>query len=238
MEPDSGGQRNDEVLRKIAITIQESVLGGDSVYINNPFDDLLKKAPEGRGRTKAQWKPPSSAHLTLDTCPYLPGDQMSNDIKRDFVISGKAKFEKNKYFWGVCNDFSWVCTSILTAKKVKGQGALLPPNCRVEWYGWKGISSFDHLFTVVNRAEGSANGNWSTWGYDCFVVDQWYALQTCTHPVKTLNNQASEFYDKLFLEWWEEMQKVSQPVSFRDGSRGMARLQLLPFAEFTSQSYP
>lgn len=246
-ESHSGTSHSDETLQKIASTIEASVLGGDKVYIDNAFEDLLEKAPKSEKRTKGEWKPsfwkPTGYikyDFQQDTCPYIVERvdlRNSSDTRRDFVMEGKKKFEKNDQFWGVCNDFSWVCTSILTVRNFgtgsKRKGALLPPSYRVEWYAWKGITGDDHAFTVVNRAEGSSETDWSTWGVGCFVVDQWYALQTRTSPVKALD-ETSTFYDGVFLEWWKHI--LSKRLETKQGKT--ARNTLRSLAEFESLSYP
>jgi hypothetical protein len=185
--------------------ITGSVLGKPgSVFIDNAWDVLLAKVPEQRRKTRANWKMPGF-QLTPsglpDSCTYLPGTM----DRAGYVRDGVAKFTKNKTFYGVCNDFTWVVTSVLVTKRFTGtvynkQPPLLPAGTRVEVYGIVPNQDAKHLFTVVNRSRGSDENNFTTWGQNCFVVDQWYALQTETSPVKTLTQ--GPYYDDEFITWW------------------------------------
>ncbi|HMA45963.1 MAG TPA: hypothetical protein VKP11_01930 [Frankiaceae bacterium] len=188
-------------MRKVDETVRGSVLGKPgSVFIDNAWMDLLAKAPKGRPKTREEWRPPKSGSKGLDSCPYLPTQLAdASPQRKDYLAEGLKKLAGTS-FYGVCNDFAWVVTSLLVAPKSSAGGPLLPAGTPVELYGIVGRQEDKHLFTVVNRAAGSDPSDHSTWGRDCFVVDQWYALQTGTAPVKSLAD--GPYHDREFLEWW------------------------------------
>jgi hypothetical protein len=84
---------------------------------------------------------------------------------------------------------------------------LLPEGTRVELYGIVGIQEDKHLFTVVNRPVDSPPTDFRSWGRGCFVVDQWYGLQSATPAVKSFHPDDDlpdeGFYDTTFIAWWE-----------------------------------
>jgi hypothetical protein len=181
-----------------------------SVFIGNPWEVLLQLAPAEQRKSKDDWKQPpgKSVNLTMDTCTYLTG----NTDRIGYIRDGRAKL-KNQAFYGVCNDFAWAVTSLLVATKYPApfskQPALLPNGTRVEVYGIVGTQEAKHMFTVVGRAADSDPGKYQTWGPDCFVVDQWYALQTGTLPVKRLS--AGPCYDPAFIQWWDSTVPGTKP---------------------------
>ena len=204
----------DLVMGPICTFISGTVLGTPgSVFIANAWDVLLQMAP-GAPKSKDDWKAPMDQYKNRPTptdCTFVTLN--SNRDRLDYVRGGLGQL-KNKTFYGVCNGFTWVTTSILVATKYpapfKNQTALLPSGTRVETYGIKGIKAEEHMFTVVNRALGSDDGDYRTWGTDCFAVDQWYALQTGTHPVKALT--AGTFYDAAFIQWWNRTVPGTRPA--------------------------
>jgi hypothetical protein len=190
--------------------ISDSVLGRPgSVFIDNAWEALLLLAPAEQRKSRADWKPASQGvKPALDSCKYLPTDP----DRQGYVRGGIAKL-KNSAFYGVCNDFAWVVTSLLVATKypapLNKKKALLPAGTRVELYGIVGTQEAKHMFTVVNRAADSDQGNYREWGPECFVVDQWYALQTGTSPVKSLVEGPG--FDPVFIKWWNDIVPGTKP---------------------------
>jgi hypothetical protein len=193
----------EQIMLGVNYFISNSVLAREgSVFIANAWQTLLGNAPTEKRKTRDEWKPkdwkPTPGKLP-DGCDLMPETQ--NHQK--YVADGLAKLA-NKTFFGVCNDFTWVVTSALVTGKFTGkylnQAALLPRGTRVEVFGILGFHEDKHLFTVVNRDPNSDAASYHTWGPDCYVVDQWYALQTATKPVKSLTD--GPFYDPEFIKWW------------------------------------
>jgi len=177
------------------------------------------------------WKP-TGVPMKMDTCNYLPGTANWQGYIRD----GLAKLT-NTTFYGVCNDFTWVVTSVLVTSKFTGklfkQQPLLPKGTRVEVYGIIGTQEGKHMFTVVNRAADSKEGEYATWGPDCFVVDQWYALQTGTRPVKTLAQ--GPLYDAVFIDWWNATVPGTRPS--KEEGKTLSN-SFKPQMEFRAGDYP
>ncbi|GAB2824653.1 hypothetical protein GCM10027176_31470 [Actinoallomurus bryophytorum] len=194
-----------QIMEGVNSFILNSVLGREgSVFIGNAWQVLLEKAPIEKRKTREGWKQPGWQQTPAglpDSCRYMP----ETTDRQGYVTSGLEKLTRNPAFFGVCNDFAWVVTSALVTRRFTGkyskQAALLPSGTRVEVFGITGIHQDKHLFTVVNRARDGEENDYKTWGPDCYVIDQWYALQTATQPVKFLVE--GPFYDTEFVAWWD-----------------------------------
>ncbi|EIV96213.1 hypothetical protein [Frankia sp. QA3] len=231
-----------ETIRRVNEAIKISVLGANS-YIQNAFPAVLEKAPEGHRRTREQLKAPGWKSLkppAMDTCQYLPASiAPGGNARARYLAEGLAKFEKNpkdQFFYGVCNDFAWAVNGALVATtfkrpELKVYAPLLPAGTRVELYGIVGLHEDKHLFTVVNRPADSSPTDFRTWGRGCFVVDQWYGLQTTTPAVKSFDPHddlpGEGFHDLTFIGWWNEVLAKVQPKS------GIGN-KLAPQAEFSA----
>jgi hypothetical protein len=203
------------IMTSVCTMINASCLGTPgSCFIDNAWDVLLAMAPQAR--TRDQWKAPAGVggRPAMDSCRYLPTDP----DRVGYVRDGLAKLKKAS-FYGVCNDYAWVVASMLAATKypppLKAYGALLPLGVRVEVYGIVGNQDAKHMFVVVGRALGSTAGDTQTWGPGCFVVDQWYALQTGTQPVKCLDPNSAH-YDAAFVTWWGNTVPGSKRNAFKE----------------------
>lgn len=181
-----------------------------AVFIDNAWETLLQLAPAEKRKTREEWKQAvqKGVRPATDKCRYLPGDP----DRIGYIRDGLAQLKKPT-FYGVCNDFAWAVTSLLVATKYPApfskQLPLLPTGMRVEVYGIVGTQDAKHMFTVVNRAADSEEGNYRTWGPECFVVDQWYALQTGTKPVKFLTE--GPCFDQVFIQWWNDTVPGTKP---------------------------
>jgi len=225
-----------KIMSTIVAVIESSVLGRTTAFVYNSWPVLLAKAPVP-GKTREQWRPAKELNKELDSCPIIVTDINGGKLlEKDYVLGGLEKFAKNKLFYGVCNDFAWVVTSVVAAKKTKGrEGPLLPPGTRVEVYSIVGRQDDKHLFTVVNRKSGSDERDYTTWGDDCFVVDQWYALQTVTSPVKSF---VGEHMDPVFLTWLKSTLAQTYLVSLSTGERIQSSPTLKSQASLLAGKYP
>ncbi|WP_322761862.1 hypothetical protein [Frankia sp. Cr2] len=231
------------VMDQVHAFIQNSTLGTPGkVFIDNAFADLLKLAPEGQRKTKNEWKPPgwkpTGQPMVMNSCTYFP----ATNNRAGYIGDGVSMFINAKSFYGVCNDFAWVVTSILVTSRFTGrlnsQSALLPPGTQVEVYGIEGQQDAKHVFTVVNRNvkrhperdTDMTEGDFTRWGDTCFVVDQWYGLQTGTSPVKSFT--PGPYYDKDFIDWWTTLLAKTNP----EGTKKLNKLQSK--ASFTAGEFP
>jgi hypothetical protein len=114
------------------------------------------------------------------------GRPPQHEIDQDYLTQGVAAAKRTP-FCGVCDTFTCATIAMLV-----GRNSPLPPGCAVEWFGMKsgGISGTGHAITVVDRTPGSAEANPATWGNQCLIVDQWYALQTGIAPAIWTNGPA------------------------------------------------
>jgi hypothetical protein len=199
-----------EGLRKVQEKIDTSILAWDSgaVYIKNPHPSLNpdtdRYLPKPRGSVL-----PTTCAITLQD---LSGADQAVK-RREYLkwgndrLTKKEPFVAKHVFYGVCDDFAVLQAALLVNGNQKD---LLPPGTVVEVCGTTSKKD-GHTFVVVSRqgaggiVPGGKIGAPATWGTQCFVLDQWYALQKSDRAVKSFNPQ-NAFYDKNFVTWLGELE--------------------------------
>jgi len=192
---------------KIATRINDSALGiADAtdptkygVYINNPVATIRKPPTGGDG----VGKPPRSGLKKtpfLDVAPswdLLRPDPLPQAKITVLGAEGKLPYDARvKYyldwgserarphpFLGVCESFNCIVVAMLMAGN-----SPLPAGEVIEYIGVR-HTAVGHAICAIRRnnrtqAVGAAiDPAIDTWGNDCIIVDQWYALQAGCAPV-------------------------------------------------------
>lgn len=126
--------------------------------------------------------------------------------QRAYVLFGTERLPS--FTSGNCSFFAAVTLGLLS----KQVSELLPKDAYVELFGF--WSSDGHNFLVVNRAGGLSNvgmnagtvADPTSWGAECFVIDQWYARQLKQTPgcyaVKDVTGtEGDKYYDPAFIKF-------------------------------------
>lgn len=118
---------------------------------------------------------------------WSAGRPPAAEVDRAYLSWG-AERARRRPFYAVCDGFACATIAMLVASR---NG--LPAGTTVEWFGMYsgGMSATGHAITVVDRAPGSVPANPATWGNNCVVVDQWYALQAGGNPSIHVNGAAA-----------------------------------------------
>ncbi|WP_156755223.1 hypothetical protein [Actinokineospora pegani] len=177
----------------LGIAVREPVNGPcQGVYIDNPYSAINPDVEHRFGRSKQHPRPDRTPSPTI-----LKPELTEWEAKAFGYDNAPPPYEErvNAYlqwgadravrqpFTGVCESFVCVTMAILMAKN-----SPLPTGARAEYIGVVQGLMTGHAIVVVNRANatqrtGEAVPSPTAWGDDCFVVDQWYALQAGTSPV-------------------------------------------------------
>ncbi|MGW1279567.1 hypothetical protein ACWD4V_21815 [Streptomyces tsukubensis] len=125
---------------------------------------------------------------------YQPNRNTLEDVTAGYLEWG-ANRAKGTAFYSYCEGFTCATIAMLV-----GRNTPLPKNTPVEWFGMtpNGVTARGHAITVVNRDPGSNAADPSTWGVDCLIVDQWYALQTGGDAAVYANGPSR---DDVFMNW-------------------------------------
>ena len=199
------------------------------VFILNPWPDLNlwgKKIQPTLGGTvmetrlqmpAAALKPWSQLGTMERQLIFPSGPPDPDKIRLQYLEWGIAT-ARGTSFYGVCDDMACVTISLLVAA-----GGRIPNGTRVELYGLGG--KLGHAFVVVNRAPSSIPRDPSSWGDECVIVDQWYALQTGTPPVSYTSGPGR---NTGYLAWLVKNGGLSMaPVSeFRTGAYSSIKMPL------------
>lgn len=123
----------------------------------------------------------------LSALGWSAGRPPAADVDKAYLSWGGTQARQRPFF-GVCDGFACAVVSILVAKQ-----SPLAPGATVEWFGMfpGGFSGVGHAFVVVDRPAASTPGLPGTWGNNCFVVDQWYALQAGSPAAMYVNGAAA-----------------------------------------------
>lgn len=136
------------------------------------------------------------------------------NIDKAYLEWGAERSRQRPYL-GVCDGFTCITIAMLVATN-----SPLAPGLSVEWFGMttNGLTAVGHAITVVGRTVGSNPAIPGTWGNNCVVVDQWYALQTNGPAAMFVNGAGAH---AAYVKWLT--------------SSGNA---LKPMADFTVGAYP
>ena len=130
-------------------------------------------------------------------------------LKTGYLQWGRANWKGVKN--ANCTYFAGVTIGFLS-DNIK----LVPEGATVEQFNLL-ASGEGHAFVVIGRDPESTPATLTTWGKDCFIVDQWYARQRVTKPgifaVKDLVED-SPFYDAAFLKFLLEGGRISRGPAF------------------------
>ncbi|WP_433469417.1 hypothetical protein [Spirillospora sp. CA-128828] len=89
----------------------------------------------------------------------------------DYLTWGLARLN-GTYFYGQCDAFASVVTSLVVA-----QGSHFPAGSLAEICTVVKTSVSGHTFVLVNRDQNGSLADSGSWGTDAVIIDPWYALQ-------------------------------------------------------------
>jgi hypothetical protein len=125
---------------------------------------------------------------------YQPGPTTLEEVTDGYLAWGAEKARSDS-FYSYCEGFTCATIAMLVARNTP-----LTEGMSVEWFGMtpNGFTARGHAITVVNRAPGSNAADPATWGDECVIVDQWYALQTGDPAAVYVNGPARA---TAFMNW-------------------------------------
>ncbi|WP_326559029.1 hypothetical protein [Micromonospora sp. NBC_01796] len=211
-----------QIMAGVEEAISSSVLA--SVVVANPWNTLNQNNLVTQSGYTA-WAPslvgpgaqlkPLGAQIKLGLDPGLR-DKTDAEI---YAAMGKAYLRVGKERLlaakkGVCLGTCVDICCLVVAHLGSMFRELFNPTSTIEVCFMATPGEASHALIVVDRAQGSALGDHSTWGPDAFVIDQWYALQRNSAPgsraVKNVDPQG-DFYDPGFIPFLT-VSRLHKPV--------------------------